>query len=405
MGALTDTQLRHWVRARRPLAKADGDGLTFTLSAKGTAAWTLRYYFGGKRRELTLGRYPEISLSAAPELANAARGKVSQGVDVARDKQAVKHTQAAAMTLETLAEDYLRKRTPQLAARTAAARRQHIETLILPALGKLPARDVTPADVVQIVEAVGERSIAMANFIAIALREVYKHGMARRVVDTSPVAGISVSAIAGTRKAKSRIMFNQEELAALLRALPSVGLRNATAIQLLLLTCVRVGELARARWEHVDFDKGLWRIPDEHSKNRRGFVVPLTAPAVTCFRKLEMLACGSAVVLPSRVAHDKPFNQGTLNFALARACTGAGIRKVTAHDLRSTARSYLGALGVNVIVAERCLNHSLGGLLAVYDQHDYIDERRVALERWAVLLDAIEQGQEWNVTPMRKAVV
>jgi len=56
------------------------------------------------------------------------------------------------------------------------------------------------------------------------------------------------------------------------------------------------------------------------------------------------------------------------------------VRQFTPHDLRSTARSHLAALGVNVIVAERCLNHSLGGLLAVYDKHDYLTERRAAVE-------------------------
>ena len=65
MGKLTDIELRNWIKAGQPVAKSDGDGLTFTLSAKGTAAWTLRYRFGGKRKELTLGRYPELSLAAA----------------------------------------------------------------------------------------------------------------------------------------------------------------------------------------------------------------------------------------------------------------------------------------------------------------------------------------------------
>ena len=68
MGKLTDVQIRNWIKAGNPTAKAHGDGLTFTLSAKGTAAWVLRYRFGGKARELTLGRYPDITLAKAREL-------------------------------------------------------------------------------------------------------------------------------------------------------------------------------------------------------------------------------------------------------------------------------------------------------------------------------------------------
>jgi len=65
-GLLSDLQLRHWIKAGTPLAKADGNGLTFTLSAAGVAGWILRYRHGGRRRELTIGRYPDISLPAWP---------------------------------------------------------------------------------------------------------------------------------------------------------------------------------------------------------------------------------------------------------------------------------------------------------------------------------------------------
>ena len=62
-GFLTDLQIRHWIKAGTPLAKADGNGLTFTLSAAGLAGWILRYRHGGRRRELSIGRYPDISLA------------------------------------------------------------------------------------------------------------------------------------------------------------------------------------------------------------------------------------------------------------------------------------------------------------------------------------------------------
>ena len=85
MGKLTDVELRNWIKAGQPVAKADEKGLAFTLSAKGTAAWMLRYRFGGKARELTLGRYPDISIAKARELAAEKRVAVSQGVDVVRE--------------------------------------------------------------------------------------------------------------------------------------------------------------------------------------------------------------------------------------------------------------------------------------------------------------------------------
>jgi len=109
-------------------------------------------------------------------------------------------------------------------------------------------------------------------------------------------------------------------------------------------------------------------------------------------------------VLPARNGRGRYLKShictSTLNAALARCAFG--IRAFSPHDLRSTARSHLAALGVPPLVAERCLNHSLGGLVAVYDKHDYLDERRAALEKWAALLTELE-GRPDNVVPLRAA--
>jgi hypothetical protein len=85
-GHLTDLQLRHWIKAGQPLAKADGDGLTFTLSAAGVAGWILRYRHGGRRRELTIGRYPDIGLAEARGIATLKRAEVQQGRNPAAEK-------------------------------------------------------------------------------------------------------------------------------------------------------------------------------------------------------------------------------------------------------------------------------------------------------------------------------
>lgn len=91
------------------MAVADGDGLTFTRSAKGTAAWTLRYRHGGQRKELTLGRPLEISLTRAREIATSKRGEIQQGVDVAAEKRRAGQEAARAWSFKQLAEDYLAK--------------------------------------------------------------------------------------------------------------------------------------------------------------------------------------------------------------------------------------------------------------------------------------------------------
>jgi integrase len=417
MGKLTDVQIRNWIKAGEPVAKADGDGLTFTLSAKGTAAWVLRYRFGGKARELTIGRYPDISLSKARELAAVQRVEIQQGRDVAREKQKATIERAAAKTLRELAADYMDKAFPHLAANTIKQRRQHIEGVILPKLGSLPAREVSTADVVALVEAVGKKSVNVAELVFTAVSEIFKHGLARHVVTANPCAGISVSAICGKPEPKrQRLKLTEDELRVILPALPGIGPENALAVKIQLATCVRLGELAKAEWAHVDFDRAQWFVPDQNSKTGRGFTVPLPPAVVGWFRELEPFACGSRFVLPARQVRRRKnhggevhFEQRAMNAMLHKLCIKLGdkVRRFTPHDLRSTARSHLAALGVNILVAERCLNHSLGGLIAIYDQHDYMTERRAALELWTDFILACEAGRAWlpqgeNVIPLRK---
>ena len=90
MSRLTDFHIRNWIKAKNPIAKSFGNGLTFTLSAKGTATWVLRYRFRGKQRELTIGHYPEFSIKRATEDAFRRRIEIAGGIDVAREKQQLK---------------------------------------------------------------------------------------------------------------------------------------------------------------------------------------------------------------------------------------------------------------------------------------------------------------------------
>lgn len=411
MGRLEVLHLRNWIRAGKPTAKADGEGLTFTLSAKGTAAWTLRYSHGGKAKELTLGRYPDMSLAKAREIASAKRVEIQQGVDVAAQKRHADQEAARAWTFRKLAEDYFDKGAKKLAGSTAKNRAQQLRDYVYPKIGNIAAADVTPADIVGIVEAAAGRSLHVARLVMVGIRMVFSHGIARHVVTTNPCAHIRSDAIiGGAPDQKERVMLTDAEIGAVFKALPTMSRPNALMVRILLATGARIGELVQAEWVHLDFERAEWTIPPEHSKTKKGFVIPLPPMVAGWFAELQSMAFGSRYVMPIRTrfngkegdAHMEPV---TLNAALVTLAKKLGkkCRRFTPHDLRSTCRSHLGALGVDVLVAERCLNHSLGGLVATYDKHDYLTERRRALELWAAKLASIENGEAFNVVALRRA--
>ena len=317
----------------------------------------------------------------------------------------------------------MEKTFPRLAANTIKQRRHHIENIIIPKLGKLAAREVSTADVVSLVEGVGKKSVNVAELVFTAVSEIFKHGVARHVVMVNPCAGISVSAICGKPETKrQRLKLTETELRTILPALPTIGDENALAVKILLATCVRIGELTKAKWEQVDFERAEWFIPDANSKTGKGFTVPLIPAVADWFKELRILACSSSYVLPARQLRRQHsqggeihFEPRALNSILHKCCDrqatkGNPVRRLTPHDLRSTARSWLTSetIGASVVVAERCLNHTLGGLLAVYDQHDYMTERRTVLERWTDFILTCEAGRERmpkadNVIPLRTA--
>ena len=247
---ITDIQIRHWLKAGKPVIKAQGDvpGLTFTLSKAGTAAWVLRYRIGGKQKELTIGRYPEYTIAGAKSAALEARAKIQAGTDVARDKRLGKIDRAGSKTFAELAEDYLEKNLPGLAANTRKQREYHINKIIIPRIGAIPANAVNGADVVDLIERVGQKhGPKVARLVLSAANEIFKHGLARLVVTNNPATGVNVKAICGPASPKrERLKLTETELRALLPELADT--QTGLTIKLLLATCTRINELLTAQW-------------------------------------------------------------------------------------------------------------------------------------------------------------
>lgn len=400
-------QIRRWVAAGESIAKSDGGGLTFTLSKAGTATWVLRYMLAAKARELTLGNYPDLSLSAARKMAAERRVEIDKGNDPAAQKRQEKLAARTAWTVRELASDYIEKvlEAGHLAEGTVYYRKQDLNNVIVPALGVDEVRATSPEAIVDMLERSG-KTWTVQNRILTTVTQLFDHAIGRKLIRVNPAAGIKLTALLGPRPPiRRRIMLSEADLRKLLAGVEDIGVENALAFRIMLATCVRTVELVKARWEHVDFDNGTWLVPDESVKTRTGFLVPLTPTVLGWFRKLHALAEGSEWVLPARRADrvGKPVGRTTLWAAIERAFNRGDIdiQRFTPHDTRSTAKGHMRNMGVSREISEIALNHALKGMDAIYDVREEIPERRSALELWANFLVACESGQPWNVVPIR----
>jgi len=398
---LSDARLRALVSARKPAAVSDGEGLTFTLSATGVAVWVLRYRVGGRRRELTLGRYPDLSLQGARRMAAVERLRVADGVDVAAEKRRSRHASVRAWTVRQLRDDFDAKVLNQRAASTRKLWGGYLDNWAMPRLGAMLVVDVEAADIVAMLRAAGVRGSGAVKTLHAATRAMFEHARGALIRDDNPALGIkraSVVAVVPTRKGKA---LSGDELARFLRAIP--GDAKGDALRLHLLTGVRPAELCEAAWGEFDMDAATWRIGDERSKTGEGYTVTLPAQALELLRRIKAAMPKSAFLFPAvRGDDDRPIPYQTYRAWLWRALDAAGIdrKAFKPHDVRRTMRSGLTSLGVRYEVAERAINHKLPGLAEVYDRNDFAAERAAALRQWADYLDALRTGS--NVVAIKR---
>lgn len=403
MNQLSDKQLQAWLRAKQPVAgKSDGGGLTFTLSASGTAAWVFRYRLNGRAKEFTLGNYPDVALKSARRLATKARAEVDQGIDVARAKRERAAEAKQAGTMEELCEEFL--------DRDIRPRYKHpgrIESLfkrdVLPVIGRLAPLDAKPADVDRVLRRIAsDGRPTVANDALRLMRALFRYGKKRGMLDSNPAADFEIRDAGGDESARERKL-TREELTKLFRAIreagASFGRDNDLAVKLLLALGVRKMELLASKWDEFDLDAGIWRLPGERAKPGKPIDIPLASPVIEWLNELKVRACGSPHVFPARRATKRypHVSPDTLNVALHSLAHG--LEHFAVHDFRRTMRSELSSLGVPPHIAERCLNHAIRGVEGAYDRHSYFDERKHALALWADLLQALERGEKYKVVP------
>lgn len=423
MAGITDKEIRSLIskakKEVRTITKADGlvPGLAMSASKNGTGSWLLRYRMGGKSREYTIGRFPVWGAADAREKAKELRRAVDQGVDVALEKQAVKLAKAQQWTVGEVAKSYFEKAEKELAPHTLKQRRSIYERFIKPEIGAFPAVTVKPPHVVEVVSKSLSAGKTLPRLVLITVAQLFHHAVGRAVCDFNPCRDIKEAAIVGkAAPPRQRIALTASELAQFLGGLKHIPRQYQLAIRLLLVTGVRVGTLAEARVEEFDLDAGMWRVPHCRRKNRKytsgSFEIPLPLAAQEWVREIIGLGDGNEYLLPVEARRHSdcrnPLSKRTTIgdwLDRMRNLSGAGWRRVTPHDLRSTCKSWLSELKVDYETRQRYLDHALEGMDAIYDKSDRLADRLAAADKWLRCLNDIEFGKvEVKIVQLQKAL-
>ncbi|MFJ1219470.1 tyrosine-type recombinase/integrase [Yersinia enterocolitica] len=417
MPKLTDMQIRAWIKTgERFEGRADGNGLYLRYrKTDKIPTWRFRYKLAGKPRVMLMGSYSELSLAKARYIAKELSARVALGYDVAAEKQERKAEALAkmeaeknAMHVSELAAEYFERQILPRWKHPDILRRR-IDKDINPCIGHLKVEDVKPRHIDKMLKSIVDRGApTIATDVLRWTRRIFDYGIKRLTLEINPCSAFEVSDAGGKEVARDRWLTRGEliQLFQAMRTAKGFSRQNELTFKLLLALCVRKMELCAARWEEFDLDTAIWHLPEERSKNGDAIDIPLPPPTVEWLQELHTFSCNSAWVLPARKMQHRMIphiQESTLPVALAKVrAEMPDVPNFTIHDFRRTARTHLAALGIDPIVAERCLNHRIKGVEGIYNRHQYFDERKTALTQWANLLVALERGEDYNVTSLKR---
>jgi integrase len=423
---LTDTYVRSVappMAGRLEVSDARCLGLTFRVTSNGVRSWSLRFRHPRTRQvtRATIGKYPEISLQAARDKGLLLRREIAGGVNPVERKREERE-RASARTFAALAERYMTEHARRH-KRTANADQRNLNLHVLPHWRNRPYEAVGRKDVIELCEGVvAKGSPIQANRVQALLSKMFSFAVDAELVSANPCARLRKRS---KETAATRVL-SDDEVRLFWRQIgdrPN-SRRIGQALRLVLLTVVRVTELAGAELKEFDrlddVENATWTIPASRSKNGRAHVVPLSglarAVAADLVKRAEVSAPKNSAahfLLSSPADSTRPIDGHALSVAMIRFGNALGAGKQpgdaavedsgaivtwvadrpSAHDLRRTLATRLAAAGVPAEDISTCLNHKRAGVTARhYDLYDRAREKRQALELWGRQVAGIIDG-------------
>ncbi|WP_334130209.1 tyrosine-type recombinase/integrase [Sneathiella sp.] len=351
-------------------------GFGVRVSDRGTKSFVVMYWIHRRKRRVTIGSYPSMSLKDARGQARELIEKVSLGEDPAGDRRRAGRPQ----TMGDLADEYL-ERHAKIKKKSWRQDEGQLERDVLPEWRNRDLTTIKRSDVIWLLDRIEARgSPISANRMLALLRKMYNWAISKDLVDENPAYGVARVA---RERSRQRVL-QDDEILKIWNAASEMKGPWGPYIKLLMLTLQRRSEVAGIVRSEVDLEARMWTIPEARTKNGRRHNVPLSLAAALLLESIEDY--GFDYYFPSHGKGRGKTPISGMSKAKVELDRLSGVTDWVLHDLRRTGTSYLAKIGIEPHVADKILNHVSGeisGVAAVYNRYQYDDRKRQALDLWA----------------------
>ena len=371
-------------------------GLYLVVQPSGAKSWAVRYRHVGRPRKHTLGPYPRIDLKTARELGGKALRVTAEGRDIANEKKQARAAQADSIdaVVQRFIERHVRR---NYRPRSLKEAERLLRVHVVSSWRGRAIDSITRRDIRDLLDKIVDGGAPIvANRVHSITRKLFNWCLEHEIIAVSPCVGIKPPIEENSR---DRVL-DDEELKLVWRAADNLGPPFGLVVQLLILTGQRRGEVVNMEWGEINIEKRLWSLPRERVKNDRAHDVPLAPQVFDVLRHVPRIS-GRFIF---SINGENPINGFGKNKDRLDALLPSDMAAWIIHDLRRSVASGMAKLGVSLPVIEKILNHvsgSFSGIVAVYQRHDFADEKRKALEAWANHVAAVVADNPAKVVSLR----
>jgi integrase len=353
-------------------------GLALRVSYGGVKSFVLFYRSGGKLKRETLGRWPAVTLADARDAWRKTREAIAKGEDPSSRNGA----KAPAMLFEVVVEEWLRRDQSKNKRSTFYQVTRSVEVDLLPAWRGKRVDEIGKRDVLDLLDGITDRGAPlMARRVQAFVRRFFNWCIERDILSRDPTAKMP-RVVNG--KSRERVLCDEE----LAKVYAAADGPFGPVIRLLALTGARREEIGQLRWSEIDGD--AIKLEGDRTKTGVAHIIPLSAPALAVLESVPRIASSDFVF------GTKPISGWSRRKAELDAASGVTGWRI--HDLRRTAATGMQRLGITLQTVEAVLGHvsgSRGGIVGVYQRHDFADEKRAALEAWGEHCGRILGRAQW----------